>query len=1015
MIYNDRKICEELFENPSSEYRGAPFWSWNGKLSKDRLCEQIEVFKEMGFGGFYMHPRSGMETEYLSEDYFSCISECINHAKKMEMNACLYDEDRWPSGFAGGLVTKIPRYRQRKLFVTSKKEYLPEFEEDSFIAFQEGKPYLLGCYDVEFDSEGFLKDYKRIEFAENAENIKYYAFSKADSPSGRYNFATSVDYLQPEAISEFIEITHKQYHKKFGGEYGKTIPTIFTDEPRFGPVELLDESDKGIGVYYWTYSFPETFKTEYGYDIIDRLPKLLWDEKGTYSYERYDFFNHISELFKKAFFEQIHSVTEKQGLAFCGHLMKEEELFPQLCWGGDIMRMYRFFDIPGIDMLFDFREFLTAKQVQSIVRQHGKNKMLSELYGVTGWDFDFKCLKMQGDWQVAMGVSHRVPHLSMYSMKGCAKRDYPASFNYQSPWYKEFKYLEDHYSRINVAFEGTQDLVNIAIIHPIESVMLVASEKLKSDADIKYFEDSIQRLMEDLLYSNIDFDFLNEADILSQNLLCTDKLQVGSMKYSAVIVPPVKTLRKTTVNILEKLVSNGGKVIFTSSCPEYIDGRKNEGVLDLYSDSLIVSDKAELISALEPFRNVKITSENEENTKIYRLSKDDFGHWLFVARAERMGKTVDKRSSIIPEKTVIEINGEFGVTEFNTLSGEVVKANYEVKNGKTYSLLLKLENSLTERKDLGSLNKPYKTLVVNDAKYSLDEANCAVLDICSVAVTPDDYNEPKTIFEQNAMLYKKLWIYPTEAQPYVLKNPKTADIYLRYEFICEDELKGIQLAIERANECKYIFNGKVFKGKVNGFYVDRDIEKINLPNTVCGKNILEIIVPFNEVRQIEPCYLLGDFLTEIKDGIIILNSKKNDRINFIPLCEQGLHFYGGSISYNAEFDCDDCIAEISVENFGAHCIRVSVDDKKDELISLSPFKAKFSLKKGKHKIKFLCYGNRNNTFGPIHNKRISDPDNYIGPWSWSINDDGFTRDFCLQKTGILSNPVIRLIKETEES
>ncbi len=70
------------------------------------------------------------------------------------------------------------------------------------------------------------------------------------------------------------------------------------------------------------------------------------------------------------------------------------------------------------------------------MHQYGREAMMSELYGVTDWDFDFRGHKFHGDWQAALGVTLRVPHLSWVSMAGEAKRDYPASINYQVPWYK---------------------------------------------------------------------------------------------------------------------------------------------------------------------------------------------------------------------------------------------------------------------------------------------------------------------------------------------------------------------------------------------------------------------------------------------------------------------------------------------------------------------------------------------------------------------------------------------------
>lgn len=98
-------------------------------------------------------------------------------------------------------------------------------------------------------------------------------------------------------------------------------------------------------------------------------------------------------------------------------------------------------------------------------RQNGREGVVSELYGVTHWDFDFKGHKLQGDWQTALGVTIRVPHLAFMSMEGEAKRDWPASINYQSPWWEQYSYIENYFARVNTALTRGKALVRVAVVH----------------------------------------------------------------------------------------------------------------------------------------------------------------------------------------------------------------------------------------------------------------------------------------------------------------------------------------------------------------------------------------------------------------------------------------------------------------------------------------------------------------------------------------------------------------------
>ena len=116
--HKPEKMREEDFRNPPARFRGAPFWAWNCTLKKENLRKQIRYFKEMGMGGFHMHCRTGMNTEYLSDEFMDMVADCNETAKQNDMLCWLYDEDRYASGFGGGYVTGDIRYRERYLLFT---------------------------------------------------------------------------------------------------------------------------------------------------------------------------------------------------------------------------------------------------------------------------------------------------------------------------------------------------------------------------------------------------------------------------------------------------------------------------------------------------------------------------------------------------------------------------------------------------------------------------------------------------------------------------------------------------------------------------------------------------------------------------------------------------------------------------------------------------------------------------------------------------------------------------------
>ena len=105
-----KDIIQRLKTENLTDYASIPFWSWNNELNPKELVRQIRRMKDAGCGGFIMHARTGLITEYLSEEWFHCVEVCLQEAERLGMNAWLYDENGWPSGFVGGELLKNPEF-----------------------------------------------------------------------------------------------------------------------------------------------------------------------------------------------------------------------------------------------------------------------------------------------------------------------------------------------------------------------------------------------------------------------------------------------------------------------------------------------------------------------------------------------------------------------------------------------------------------------------------------------------------------------------------------------------------------------------------------------------------------------------------------------------------------------------------------------------------------------------------------------------------------------------------------
>ncbi|HIT07652.1 MAG TPA: hypothetical protein IAB55_01020 [Candidatus Merdivicinus faecavium] len=1018
-------LSAELFQNPTAEYRGTPFWAWNCTLDNEILDEQIAYLKEMGFGGFHMHPRTGFGNPYLSAEHMGLVKHCVETAKKEQMYAYLYDEDRWPSGAAGGIVTKDPKYRERYLCFTTVPYGLGAGEALGATAAvtRSENGTLLACYDVVLDSSGCLKHYSRIRMEGLAEGTKWYAYLETPLCDPWYNNQTYVNTLSKEAIDKFIEVTYETYKQTIAEDFGGAVPSIFTDEPQFSHKNTLNFPDESKDVILpWTEDLADTFAEAYGEDLIAHLPQLIWElPGGRVSLIRYHYHDHITERFTEAFADNCGRWCGENGLMLTGHMMEEPTLRSQTAALGEAMRAYRGFQMPGIDMLCHNFEYTTAKQAQSAVHQYGREGMLSELYGVTGWSFDFRGHKIQGDWQAALGVTVRVPHLSWVSMAGEAKRDYPASINYQSPWYKEYPLVEDHFARVNTALTRGRPVVRIGVIHPIESYWLHWGPAQQTSLVREQMEENFQNLTEWLLFGSLDFDFICESLLPD---LCPQggaPLKVGEMAYDAVIVPACETLRATTLERLEAFRAQGGRLIFLGDAPRLLDARESDlpAALCARAEQRPFTRSA-VLEALEEFREVELRGADGSylNHMLYQLRQDNGCRWLFLAQ----GKEPPLKDNARAEKVRVTLRGMYKITCYDTMTGEIYPMAAECGEGRTVlrrtfynhdSLLLKLEPLAEDV--LAVHSEPLHTAchrtgencwkVPDLVPVTLEEPNVLLLDKAEYALDGGEYFPAEEILRADNVL-RGLAGFPLRgsavAQPWTIpEEPFVHTARLRFAIHSETAVSDVSLALEDAERARIRWNGREIPAEITGFFTDKAIKTVALGTLMPGENTLELELPFGRRTDLEWCYLLGDFGVRVSGERATVTAPVR-ALGFGDITAQGLPFYGGNVIYHLPVPVEGKLL-IHLPHYRGALVGVSAEGRRLGSIAFAPYNLMCDAP-ADGVLDLTLFGNRQNSFGAVH--RRCEGNNWLGPDAWRTKGDEWSESYQLLPAGILSAPVI---------
>jgi hypothetical protein len=630
------------FKTPPREY-GAIHWAiWGGELTRERIVSEFNSLQANGVYIVNLGPSQHMTPKYFSPEHLALVKFAIEEAAKRGMKIWIADEGSYPSGFAGGLISKeYPQLAMQGIVADVRVSVAP-----GQTLRMPAPPDTLGAFFVDPATstakvvpivDGQIKwippaatqngpvrplDVVIVRHVYRSSPTRY--INREDGTTAKDGLYSLIDYLDADATRAYLKTTHEVYKGMFGNEFGKTFLGFFGDEPDY------------TGFIPWTPKLLAEFRQQKGYDLQPYLPLFFAPKMNEETRRaRADYWDVWSGLFRDTFYGVQAEWCAKNNLDYLVHLNHEEIMLTSsspedlIRNEGDFFRDMRYVQVPGIDNLGQLTPSAVhtpdgtwgvnnnfPKLASSAAHLFGKPKVWTESAGGPGiegkYSLDYQIVRGLNTLQIRIPVGRPGPN-------GEGPAGQAPAVPPQAPmlaWYT---------NRAGYLMAIGRPAAQVGLYHPANSMWMGDEESDRSTTKLGW----------QLFEHQVDWDYFDEQSLSSVATIADGGFKnLSGQVYRAIVVPSTTVISRVGIERFQAFVKAGGKVIFVGKTPTLVVDKaflNAKEAPDLSFATLIEpsGDITPRVLAALPKPDVKLDAEFQRLTYTHRSWRDAELYYFF--------------------------------------------------------------------------------------------------------------------------------------------------------------------------------------------------------------------------------------------------------------------------------------------------------------------------------------------------------------------------------------------------